>query len=57
MTTPDCEHLYELDSIGESPYPKHRAATLRCTLCGDELVKHTTKTDEELAAELAGQAT
>jgi hypothetical protein len=52
-TTSNCTHRYAIEAIeGDGTV---RNLWLKCEHCGDTLRKLTTRSDDEIAAELAGQ--
>jgi hypothetical protein len=49
-----CQHDYRLDSIDPAKHPgEPRTAYLACTLCQHRQARITTRTDDEINAELA----
>jgi len=52
----DCDHTYTLDKIEDGPNPgAPRLASLICTTCQHSQPVYTTRTDEQIAAELEAQ--
>jgi hypothetical protein len=48
-----CHHTYTLDSIEPGQPGQPRTAWLKCTQCQQRLPRFTTRTDDEINAELA----